>query len=279
MMKITNTALAALLLSTSFAWAQQASVYDLDAVGDDVEDIEENVQDDFDDAARPLSTAGNNRLGWRGSLSGSLSAADGNSDVVDVAIGARLGYGTELWNHDFALVYNYGEGSNRRTSSTTNENKLLAAYDISRYFTERAYVYGNVRYTYDDIGPFEHDLVVGIGPGYHVVDTATTAWRLQAGPAYRRLVDQTGGSEDELAATIGSKFWHQLTETAVLTNNTDVVWSESDTLIANDLGVNFALSNALTLRTSLQTEYHSDPAPGFDDTDHTLGASIIYSFN
>lgn len=278
-MNISKTALAALLLSTSLGWAQQASVYDLDAVEDQVEDIEKDVRQSFDDSARPLVTSGDARLGWRGSLSGSLSAADGNSDVVDIAIGARLGFGTERWNHDFNLVYDYSEGSKRGTTGSTDENKLLAAYDISHYYADRAYVFGNLRYAFDDIGPYEHDLVLGVGPGYHVVDTDTTAWRLQAGPAYRRLVDQTGHTEDELGATIGSKFWQRLSDNAVLTNDTDIVWSESDTLIANDFGVNFSLSKSLTMRTSLRTEYHTDPLPGYDDTDNTIGASVIYSFN
>ncbi|GAD56894.1 hypothetical protein MBELCI_2946 [Limimaricola cinnabarinus LL-001] len=40
-----------------------------------------------------------------------------------------------------------------------------------------------------------------------------------------------------------------------------------------------SMSDALAMRTNLYTEYRTDPEPGFDDTDNTLGVSIVYSFN
>jgi putative salt-induced outer membrane protein len=190
-----------------------------------------------------------------------------------VGIGARFGYGTDTWDHDFAFAYNYGEDEGDETT-----NRFLGSYDASRYFTDRLYGFGDLRYTYDEYGAYEQDLFVGVGLGYHVIDTADTAWRVQAGPGYRRLVNYDGSTEDEAAASLSSKLWWSLSDTAVLTNDTDVIYSDSDTLIANDLGVNVALSDALSMRTSLRTEYHTDPLPGREDTDHTLGVSLIYSF-
>jgi putative salt-induced outer membrane protein len=39
------------------------------------------------------------------------------------------------------------------------------------------------------------------------------------------------------------------------------------------------MTDALALRTSVLTEYHTDPEPGFKSTDNTFGVSVVYSFN
>ncbi len=39
------------------------------------------------------------------------------------------------------------------------------------------------------------------------------------------------------------------------------------------------MTDQLALRTSLLTEYRTDPLPGFKDTDNTLGVSVVYTFN
>lgn len=264
-----------LLISAGAVSAQESQVFTtLDSADDAVEAVEDQIQDDFEDASRPSNGSSFRRLGWRGSVSASGAATSGNTDTFDVGIGARFGYGTQLWDHDFAFAYNYGEENDLKSA-----NRFLGSYDAARYFNSRFYGFGDLRYSYDDFGAYEQDLFAGTGLGYHVVDTASTAWRVQAGPGYRRLVNHNGSTEDEAAAAISSKLWWSISDTAVLSNDTDVIWSETDTLIANDFGVTFALSGALSLRTSLRTEYHTDPLPGRDDTDNTFGVSLIYQFN
>ena len=65
----------------------------------------------------------------------------------------------------------------------------------------------------------------------------------------------------------------------MLTNDTDLITSESDTVIYNDLAVSVSVTDTLALRTSLLTEYHTDPEPGFKDTDNSLGISMVYNLN
>ncbi len=64
-----------------------------------------------------------------------------------------------------------------------------------------------------------------------------------------------------------------------MTNDTDVITSSSDTVVYNDLALSVSMTDSLALRTSVLTEYHSDPEPGFKDTDNTFGISLVYSFN
>lgn len=55
--------------------------------------------------------------------------------------------------------------------------------------------------------------------------------------------------------------------------------SDSDTYVTNELGLNVSMTDTLALRTSILTEYRSNPQPGFVSTDNTLGVSVVYTFN
>jgi putative salt-induced outer membrane protein len=70
-----------------------------------------------------------------------------------------------------------------------------------------------------------------------------------------------------------------------------VITSEENTSVLNDLALSVALNESLSLRTSLQTEYLSDPGTEFvtgddgvvdeverEDIDNTLGVAVVYSF-
>lgn len=61
--------------------------------------------------------------------------------------------------------------------------------------------------------------------------------------------------------------------------DTDIIGSDSYTVVYNDLGVNVSMTDTLALRTSLVTEYHTDPAAGRDDTDNNFGVSLVYNFD
>ena len=49
--------------------------------------------------------------------------------------------------------------------------------------------------------------------------------------------------------------------------------------MTNELGLNVSMTETLALRTSILTEYRSNPQPGFVSTDNTLGVSVVYTFN
>jgi putative salt-induced outer membrane protein len=63
-----------------------------------------------------------------------------------------------------------------------------------------------------------------------------------------------------------------------LTNDTDVLGSSASTVVSNDLGLNFKMSDALSTRISYRTDYNSDPAAGRKSTDNTVGLSLVVGF-
>lgn len=270
----TLTALA-LIGATPLA-AQDSTVFNgQDAVADNVEAIEEQVQDDFDRGREARDFGPNQgRLGWSGSLAATANATSGNTDTAAMGIGARLGYFDGTNGHDFRLSYRYAEDEGDATANT-----LAASYDYSRFFTPDFFAFGKLSTKYDEFGPFERDSFVGAGIGYRFVNTADVVWSVQAGPGFRVAEESNGNRIEEAAGLLESKLFWSLSDDVFLSNDTAVLFSEADTAVSNDLGLNVSLNRALALRTSLRSEYHSDPLPGAEEWDHALGVSLVYSFN
>lgn len=64
-----------------------------------------------------------------------------------------------------------------------------------------------------------------------------------------------------------------------MTNDTDVIYSEFATTVTNELALNVAVSNALTLRTSYTTNFNDQTYNVFSDAGNTFGVAAVYNFN
>lgn len=262
--------LALLVASPVFAQGALVGVDDLD---DSIDDIQEDVTDDLTNADARDRSQNQYAQGWVGSVALGFSATSGNTDTADLNLAGRFRYGNGPWNHTFGFAGEFAEDNDVR-----NKEKIYATYDMNRYFTENFYVFGLASARYDDFSSNEFDGFLGVGPGYRVVNNVNQTWRLQAGPGVRYIESQDGENTTEVAGIASSRYYYGLTDTVSLTMDTDVLFSENDTLVANDLGVNFKVSNALSTRLSLRTEWDSDPLPGFDETDNSFGVSLVYGF-
>lgn len=241
---------------------------------DNLDDLDEDIEDDFE-VENPTFGNEGRELGFTGSISARGTATSGNTDTSTLGLGARFGFFDGVNGHEVKLSYSYLDAE----SDEDDLNRLLAGYDYTRDFSETFYGFGTAVVAYDEDDSFETDAFIGAGVGYRVFNTADIQWTVQAGPGYRYLETATGEEIDEAALTVSSNYYNKITEDVFVTNDTDVIASERDTYVTNDLGVTVAMSNALAMRTNLFTEYRTDPEPGFDDTDNTLGVSIVYSFN
>lgn len=266
------SAVAALMAGA--AAAQTATFDGVDAADDRIENLEESIQDDFDrDIEDSFGNTGRD-LGFFGSVAARATATSGNTENFDLGIGVRLGFFDGKNGHDVNLSYSYGE-----EAGVASQNSLLASYDYTRTFSNDVFVFGKARTAYDEFGPFESDTFLGVGAGYRIINSDDTRLSVQTGPGYRWAADQAGMKIEEEAVAVGVDFFQRLTPSVFITNDLEVLYSESDTFVTNELGLNVAMTEALALRTSVITEYHTDPAPGFENTDNTVGASMVYSFN
>jgi putative salt-induced outer membrane protein len=277
-----SAASAIALMAATPVFAQQRAL-GLETLNDQIDDINDDVQTDLargTDAERygPNGVA----QGWGGTFALSASGTSGNTDNGEVSGAGRLTYGVGAWNHLVGFAVEYGEANGQK-----NEEKFFGTYEGSRYFTDEFYAFGLARYQYDgyltdntgvQINGSETDAFLGFGPGYRAINKEGHTWRVQAGPGVRYFKDQTGTSETEVGAIASSRYYYAFNDTISFTMDTDVVSSKVNTVVSNDAGVNYKMSDNLSTRVSYRTDYNTDPVGGLKSTDNTLGLSLILGF-
>lgn len=264
------SAFALLVATPVFAQGALVGVDDLD---ERIDDIQEDIDDDLRNADARDRSSNQYAQGWAGSVALGFSTTSGNTDTTDLDLAGRFRYGNGPWNHTFGFAVEVGEANDVR-----NNEEAFATYDVNRYFTDRFYVFGLGSARYDDFGSNRYDVFFGFGPGYRVVNQENQSWRLQAGPGIRYLEDQFNNDTTDVAGIVSSRYFLAINENVYLTNDTDVLFSETDTLVTNDLGVNFRVTDAISTRVSYRTKWNDSPLPGFDSTDNSLGVSLVYGF-
>ncbi len=245
----------------------------VDTVDERIEDIEEDAADALEPDDRDRFGFARAPQGFAGSVALSATADTGNSESFDLSLGARLTYGAGRFTNymGFGALYSEADG-------TRDTAEAFAIYDGVYDLGPQFYVFGTARYNYDDFSSFKHDAFLGVGPGYRVVNTDDLAWRVQAGPGVRYLEDQNGNDTTELAGIASSRFFARTSESSFITNDTDVLFSDESTQVYNDLGVNYRLTDTLSTRVFLQTDWTDNPGPGFEEFDNSLGLALVASF-
>lgn len=238
-----------------------------------IENLNENIANDFERDTPQFGNDGR-ALGYTGSLSLQASATSGNTDTSSVGLGANMGYYDGTNGYDLQFSYQRSEND-----GTVDENSLLYDAQYTRDLGSTYYGFAKLQGSIDSL-PFDtSDNYLGFGVGYRIYDTASVQWTVQGGVGYR-VADLNGIEDfDEPAISLSSGYYNQLNDTVAVTMDTDIIGSESDTVVFNDLGLNVAMTDTLALRTSIATEYHTDPAAGLESTDNTFGVSLVYNFD
>ena len=239
-----------------------------EALVDAIEDDEERELDRFGNEGRPQ--------GFTGSFALRGIASSGNTDSLDLGIGADMNYVWGVNGVQLQLNYAYGEDDDVKT-----EESLYYDLEYTRDFNPVLFGYAKIQGTVDEFSDYETDTFASLGLGYRIFNEPGRQWSVQAGPGYRfsELSDVTRADISEVALGVSSDYAHKLTDNLFLTNDTDMIWSDSDTVVYNDLALNVAMTKTLALRTSILTEHHSNVSPGVNKFDNTYGVSLVYTFN
>ena len=243
-------------------------------------------------AAMLVATAGtaqaqfNDPLGgWSGEASLSGAKTTGNTDTTDLGLGLKLQKEDGPWRHKFKALADRGEADDIQTKRSYN-----LAYQLDRDINERLYVYGNADYFGDDFGPFKQGYFLGTGLGYKAILPEPLSWNLEGGLGYRsqksRIVDNdiltnplglASDRENELAVRGFSDLDYVLNENVSLYNDTEIIYSKSDTYIWNEIGITATLAGNLAARASFRVDTHSDVPVGTEKTDTVTRFGIVYT--
>jgi len=164
--------------------------------------------------------------------------------------------------------------------------------------TDRLYALANADYYRDEFGAFEDGYFIGAGLGYKLVQPAPLGWDIEGGVGYRsqqlasviptadQLVDLTADElllltdpdrTNEVALRGASKIAYDFNEYVSLYNNSEIIWSDSDTYLWNEFGVTANLVGNLAARASFRVDHHTDVLPGTEKTDTITRFGVVYT--
>lgn len=327
MNKVTLLTSAAILAAFSVpAFAQSeistgADAAGVSAIDDRITDIEDSVTDSFDrDNDADRFGPADRRQGLFGTMSLSYTGRDGNTDNQDLAVGGRVNYNQGVFAQSVGLSIEFGEDDN----GDKDQEDIAAIYDAQYYFNDQFYAFALGRINQnglvdgvrnsaaqsnedfaDEFSDFRTDAFLGFGPGYRIINTEQTTWRVQAGVGVRytktgaqeagfdierdingnpvfaadgsfNAVPVADSSDTSVGYIASSRVYHRFNENIFVTNDTDYLGSDdSADVITNEFGVNFQVSEQLATRASYTTEYQEDRAIR---TDNSVGLAIVYGF-
>lgn len=265
-----------------------------DAGMDLAEDIQEEVADNISSGNDPYRYASSAYAqGFRGTIAGSVTFNSGEENSSAGAVGANFSYGSGPWNQSATIAANF-QSEDLPEGGDSTDFDVYGTYDIARDFTPRFYGYGQLRGSqqaenYDtDVEVKSTDFFGGVGVGYRIFAEENLAWRVQGAVGYRSL-DNGLDSDDvdyfdteEGAFIIESKLFYAFNDAVSLTNDTSMLYSDSDTETVNELGVNYAMGGPLSLRAAWRIQNNSDlydAVSSIDDVNQTTTLSVVYALN
>ena len=214
--------------------------------------------------------------GWSGEASLAGSKTTGNTETTDIGLGLKLQKEDGPWRHKFKALADLG-----KADGLTNKKRYNLGYQIDRDFNDRLYGYANADYFSDDFGAFQEGYFVGGGLGYKVILPEPISWNVEGGLGYRSQEDQGALGEEnaEIAGRAFSDFDYIFNENVSFYNDTEIIYSKSDTYIWNETGITATLAGNLAARASFRIDTHSDVAPGREKTDTITRFGIVYTMN
>ena len=276
-----------LALSVAVPAVAQDNLAGTDALNDRIEDIETDVAEDMaraEDSARFAFPE--YEQGLSGSASLGYSGKTGNNESQDFALGLRLRHAAGPLVQTIGAVLDFSENSVEKT-----KEDIFVVYDANYYLNDRFYLFGLARLEQDGLGDtlttedvangvtlaekVQRDAFVGVGPGYRIINSPDMAWRVQAGIGVSYLKYGDDASYTETGYLAASRFYAKINDAVFLTNDTDILSSDTALRANNDFGVNFKMTDTLSTRVSYLTEYNDSRAIR---TDNRLGVSLVLGF-
>lgn len=264
-----------LAASAGLAQAQTPDTTGIAPLNDRIDDIERDVAKDIargDDARR----FGNPefRPGLSGSASLSYAGQSGNNETQDFSLGARMRYAQGRMVQTIAFAIDYAD-----TESVKSKQDVFMVYDANLYFNDNLYGFIVGRAETNGLAETEGetatDAFIGFGPGYRILNTERTTWRVQAGIGQSYLEDGAGNSTSEVGVIASSRLFYAINDQVFLTNDMDALKTDSALRLNNDFGINFRMNDMLSTRVSYLTKYNDSRDIR---SDNKLGVSVVFGF-
>ncbi|MEN0078940.1 MAG: DUF481 domain-containing protein [Pseudomonadota bacterium] len=218
---------------------------------------------------------------WTGEGAFNAGVTSGNTETTDLGLGLNLERQTQVWKTSLEAQADFGE-----TDGEETKNRLFFAGQLDRQISDRLYGFGRLSYEIDEFSGFENRAFIGGGLGYEIFSGDVTSWSVEGGPGLK--IDEVrasiSGGEEIPAETVesfsvfaASNFAHAFNDSVSFTNDTDLIYAEESTQIANIAALTAEMTDTLSARVSFDVRFDTNPPEGFEDTDTATRIALVYS--
>lgn len=207
---------------------------------------------------------------WSAKISLGLNFTRGNSSQTDYT--SKINIKRRTPENRFVIDY-LGNVSENSNTQTVNNHRLNTYFDM---FLAKKYFFRPVfgEYFRDKFQNIDYRGTIGIGGGYHIIDTPKTTWDVSGGPAYRRtryISVAPGDSQqvDTPALVAGTVYDTSLTKTLDFNGqyNFSIVNEESGTYTHHAIATfEIELTSILDFDVSFVWDRTQDPQVRSDGT-------------
>jgi len=213
---------------------------------------------------------------WKGNISLGGNWQDGNTDTMNVSVGALATRRSENDRFLINFLYNKSEDNGQRTAENTYGQ---LKYDY--FLSPKWYLYLNIDMLSDEFKDINFRTSVGPGVGYQVWEDENRLLGLEAGLSYTSEDRDIGEDTDWLSARVGVNFLYKLFDRIVFTDQFVIYPNLDDTgeyTLRNEAALVTDIGASWAFRLANIWERNSDPGPDLEQDDFTTILGLQYSF-
>jgi putative salt-induced outer membrane protein YdiY len=208
---------------------------------------------------------------WQNKITAGLTYADGNNESLQAMLSAES---KRKWEHDDLTIYGqFGYGwtqdqihrdavTDAPADKITSENYVFGNIQWNHLFTPKWY--GGLRASarHDEVADLQYRFTVSPLAGYYIIKTDKDTLNVEAGPSYiwERQADQYNSY---FALRFAEKYEHKFSDKARIWEGLEYLPEVEDWtgnyIINAEIGIETALTKALSLRVVAQDSFDSQP--------------------
>lgn len=209
---------------------------------------------------------------WAGRVDFGGSILTGNEDTRNLALGLNLVREGLKWRHRLEASADV-----QKSSGTTDQERILAAWQSDWTLSDALYVYGRFGYERNFDAGIARRFVESAGLGWRALRRERLTWDLEGGPALQQTRYFDGACDDSFAFRGASRFGWALAPETRLTNDTFLLVTTANS-VNNTLALSTTLAKALSAGVSFTVLWEEEPAPGLQSTSTVTRFTLGYGF-
>ncbi len=210
---------------------------------------------------------------WAGNVYLGYLASSGNTETSSLNTGFEVIYATGNWEHKLDA-----QAINASEDKITTAESYDAGWKSSRNFTEKDFLFGQLRARKNRFSGYEQQLSGVLGYGRRLINTDVHMLNGEIGLGRRQSELILGGDEDETIVSAGIDYKWQFSDTANFTQDLIVEYGEVNTYIESVTAVSARLVGNLALVASYTIKRNTEVPALVEKNDTYTALSLEYIF-